>query len=1001
MQEKISQQYGPVIDIALDTIARGKQALVFVNSKPSAEKQAEEISKKCKGNFDSLAEKILNVLSTPTKQCKRLAGCVVKGIAFHHAGLDQAQKELVEDAFRSGEIRIICCTPTLCLSGDAKVWHEMNETEIKKFSISNPLFVLSSNQVKMKAQKVQKIENFSKLIQISSVAGYSIKVTSKHKMFVKRGSNKVLIEASKVKKGDKIATLSKIAIKEKKAFLSNFVKDNILPVENRELTEDEFYLIGAMLGDGYSGIETFDDKIKYKGSPCIVGIDEEIFFKITCACKKLNISVRQSKNFGGTSQLVLGKNKWFREFLVRCGVEKGIKKHIANQLLYGNLNKLKFLLQGLFYTDGYVEKKGAVGFSNISEKLIKNIQKSLLRFGIVSRIRIRPAGKMCIYEKEYDTLPHLELTILNKKSILDFYKFIGFHIKRKQESLINVVARICSSYLYVSCSSCQYKIYKDLFGGRTKEQKNWGKIKEQIILLLGKNEELGSRELKKLLKHEPRKNTCRLNHHYELIQKRRIGSKSKTEWIWCLNEIGTWIYKNILVKNESTHEFLRLMKCPICSKELEIVLRGNWRDSDFEGNIFWDIVREVKLVDVEKYVYDMVLPNKPKNDHLFVAEGFFVHNSAGIDMPAFRTILTSLKRYTNHGMDYIPVLEYEQMAGRAGRPRYDDYGEAICIASTEAQKEELMEKYLHGEVENIYSKLAAEPVLRMYVLSLISSGMVRSKADMMKFFEKTFFAHQFKDLKKIEELLIRVLEMLKDWGFVNGTSEGDFVSADALDEKYTITLLGKRVAELYLDPLTANKLVEGLKREQNKTEFSYLQLISHTLEMRPLLRVKKSEYDEVQERIALAEENLLEDGFFDEFEDFENSVKTAWFFEEWVNELSEEQLLEKFGVRPGEIKYKLNIADWLLFSCIELSKISLLKEDASKLTKLRVRLKYGIKEELMPLVRLKGIGKGRARKLYNNGVKDLNGLKNVGLGELKLLIGEKTAEKIKKQLEMG
>ncbi len=375
--------------------------------------------------------------------------------------------------------------------------------------------------------------------------------------------------------------------------------------------------------------------------------------------------------------------------------------------------------------------------------------------------------------------------------------------------------------------------------------------------------------------------------------------------------------------------------------------------------------------------------------------------AAGMDLPAFRTILTSLKRYTNHGMDYIPVLEYEQMAGRAGRPKYDSYGEAICIAGTDAQKEELIEKYLNGEVEHIYSKLAAEPVLRTYVLSLISSGLVRSKEDLMKFFSRTFFAFQFKDLKKIEELLVRVLGMLKDWGFVKGSSNEDFVSADSMNEKYIVTLLGKRVVELYLDPLTANKLVEGLKKKCEKNEFSYLQLISHTLEMRPLLRIKKSEYEEVQEKIALIEENLLEDGFFDEFEDFENSIKTAWFFEEWINESSEEQLLEKFGVRPGEIKYKLNLSDWLLFSCIELSKLSLLNENVSNLTKLRVRLKYGIKEELMPLVRLKGIGKTRARKLYSNGIKDVRGLKKIGLGELKLLIGEKTAENIKKQLEMG
>jgi helicase len=44
---------------------------------------------------------------------KRLASCIEKGIAFHHAGLAHSQRKIVEDNFRKGDIKIICCTPTL------------------------------------------------------------------------------------------------------------------------------------------------------------------------------------------------------------------------------------------------------------------------------------------------------------------------------------------------------------------------------------------------------------------------------------------------------------------------------------------------------------------------------------------------------------------------------------------------------------------------------------------------------------------------------------------------------------------------------------------------------------------------------------------------------------------------------------------------------------------------------------------------------------------------
>ncbi|PIU72277.1 extensin, partial [Candidatus Woesearchaeota archaeon CG06_land_8_20_14_3_00_33_13] len=109
------------INLAIDTIKRDKQAIVFVNTKSSAEKTAEDISKQIKKQdkeLDELSEQVLKALSRPTKQCERLSRCVKKGIAFHHAGLVAKQREIIEDSFRHGIIKIICSTPTLALGVD-------------------------------------------------------------------------------------------------------------------------------------------------------------------------------------------------------------------------------------------------------------------------------------------------------------------------------------------------------------------------------------------------------------------------------------------------------------------------------------------------------------------------------------------------------------------------------------------------------------------------------------------------------------------------------------------------------------------------------------------------------------------------------------------------------------------------------------------------------------------------------------------------------------------
>ena len=397
--------------------------------------------------------------------------------------------------------------------------------------------------------------------------------------------------------------------------------------------------------------------------------------------------------------------------------------------------------------------------------------------------------------------------------------------------------------------------------------------------------------------------------------------------------------------------------------------------------------------------------------------------AAGLSLPVFRVVIKSLKRYSGQwGMDWIPVLEYLQMAGRAGRPEYETFGEAICIAKDQAEKEEIYERYICGKPEAIYSKLAVEPVLRTYLLSLISSGIIRDKHSMKEFFKETFWAYQFKDLHKLESIMQKMLRLLEGWGFITiaGTAKDDFVSANELktgmnDEKLRATLIGKRISELYLDPLTAQHLLEGLANfdrdspatageetsKTNKNTFSLLQMISHTLEMRPLLKTKSREQDFIQEELT-ARYNLLlekEPGIDDiDYDDFISSIKTALFFESWIEEHDEDFLLEKFDIRPGEIRVKQETADWLLYAAEELAALQDRKTAVKEIRKLRLRVRYGVKEELLALIKLQGIGSVRARKLYAYGIKDLGDVKKADLTTLSQLLGKAVAESIQKQL---
>jgi helicase len=385
--------------------------------------------------------------------------------------------------------------------------------------------------------------------------------------------------------------------------------------------------------------------------------------------------------------------------------------------------------------------------------------------------------------------------------------------------------------------------------------------------------------------------------------------------------------------------------------------------------------------------------------------------AAGLDLPAYRAIIKDLKRFGNRGMTYIPVLEYLQMAGRAGRPKYDSIGEAICIASTESQEEQIVENYIFGEPEDIYSKLAVEPVLRTYLLSLISSGLVKTKLHILKFFEKTFWAHQFKDMIRMEMIIDQMLVLLEKWEFIKSNENNNsFVSASDILVNYSENIcffptpIGKRVSELYLDPLTAHEIIKGIRRSSSRKNvnlFSYLHLLCSTIEMHPLLRVLKRDYSIVEEKLMRYSSFLLVDepSQYDyEYQHFLDSIKTAVCLEEWMNEITEDALLDSYSLTPGGLRAKLEKIDWLIYSAIELARLQVHKDSISDLNKLRLRLKHGVKEEILPLLRFKNIGRSRARKLFKNKICNVQDIKNVDVSILSHLIGKNIAISLKKEV---
>jgi helicase len=367
----------------------------------------------------------------------------------------------------------------------------------------------------------------------------------------------------------------------------------------------------------------------------------------------------------------------------------------------------------------------------------------------------------------------------------------------------------------------------------------------------------------------------------------------------------------------------------------------------------------------------------------------------GVNLPARTVIVQDYRRYEpGYGYYPISVLEYKQMAGRAGRPKYDKTGEAILIAKTADEADYLMENYILARTEKIWSRLAVEKIIRGHVLATVASDFAHTEAGIYDFFGKTFYAYQY-DVKAIKSIITKILKYLYEEEMID--IEGHNIYA---------TKLGKRVSELYIDPASAVVIRNGLKQKPTKlTDFSLLHLIAHTPDMGPVMRPYSKE---INETALLMEEHRNE--FFTEiptqfsdqmgYEEFLGEVKTAMIMKSWIEEATEEQILDRFNVQPGDLFRIIENAKWLLHATHELTLLLGDKEINPLAAELEERVSKGIKQELLPIVKLEGVGRTRGRIMYNAGLKTIEDVRHASLDDLTNLplIGPRLAKKIKEQV---
>jgi helicase len=372
--------------------------------------------------------------------------------------------------------------------------------------------------------------------------------------------------------------------------------------------------------------------------------------------------------------------------------------------------------------------------------------------------------------------------------------------------------------------------------------------------------------------------------------------------------------------------------------------------------------------------------------------------AAGVNLPARRVVLSSLYRYDSDygGPAPLSVLDYKQMCGRAGRPKFDTVGETVILARTMEEADDLYMRYVKGKPEPIRSQLARKGALRTHVLSTIVALPGISEVDLMSLFSKTLMATQ---LRKVT-VRTKISEAL---GFL--TSE---LLIEQRGKRFLATEFGKRISMLYIDPATGIEFRRAVLRTEEKPSnlTGLLHLITIVPDFTPKFPLRKRDWVEAEAFLDERRSEFLipfSNEGFDEYGEYLQSFRTLMTLWSWIHEASEEQILDRHGVEPGDLHRAVESSNWLLHSLAEVCKILGQSRLLGEIVILQQRVSYGVKPELLQLTTLDGVGRVRARSLYSAGYTDLKLLRAVSIDRLAMVtkIGSSMARNIKKQLRGG
>ena len=356
----------------------------------------------------------------------------------------------------------------------------------------------------------------------------------------------------------------------------------------------------------------------------------------------------------------------------------------------------------------------------------------------------------------------------------------------------------------------------------------------------------------------------------------------------------------------------------------------------------------------------------------------------GVNLPSKSVAIRDTTRWTSNGPQPIPVFDYEQMSGRAGRPQYDDVGYSYLIAKTADEAINLEDYYINGEIELTNSKLIDnKDAVYKQIIAQIASTLSKDLDELVDFFEKTLYGYQMSNNPSMSLFasdslkweLENGLQFLLQNGIIRATPEG-----------LKTTEFGNLIAKSNYTVETAVKIKEYITSMDTFNIPEFIYALAETPDL-PLITFKgKKNKDPVREKMS-------EVGLF--AVDIGNPEATTVSLIEWINERNEFEIENKYSVYSASTRRTAYEASRLIRFAKNTSEVLGDYSNIKDYDYLSARLYYGVKEDIIPLVvGVKRLGRKRARNIVKIFGLDL---KSVSEKELQKIdgIGETLSKKIK------